>query len=279
VQCGDLLVGDEGSRTVTIENTSAFSLRYTLTPQQAGHGNDGPLPPFDVTPVEAEIAGGASLQLTVRFSPDHASDDYWQLLEVSVPNQESEPHLLMLRGRASTSAGYVLAPWQHSQDGPTLLTAPPRDLLCLPTPAVTALPASAGAPGAMEILLVPSGEEGSASAIILIGHAKANVIDVKPAALDFSFEGLDDAASRRGFAVEPLKGVVKEGEVQAVTVSFTMKEEALAGSELGVIASFGVSQWAEVALKCILKGGNPAPTQPETTVLLKGYIAGRSSAE
>ena len=86
------------------------------------------------------------------------------------------------------------------------------------------------------------------------------------------------SATRRGFAVEPIKGVVKEGEQQAVIVSFTLKEEAMAGTELGVIASFGVSQWAEVPLKCVLKGGTPAAASPETSVLLKGYIAGRSSA-
>ena len=82
---------------------------------------------------------------------------------------------------------------------------------------------------------------------------------------------------RRGFSVEPLKGVVKEGEQQCVTVSFTVRDEAMAGTELGVIASFGVSQWAEVQLKCTLKGGNPPPTNPETVIQLKGYIAGRSS--
>ena len=62
-------------------------------------------------------------------------------------------------------------------------------------------------------------------------------------------------------------------------MGFALKEEAMAGSELGVIASFGVSQWAEVTLKCILKGGSPAPVQPETIVLLKGYVAGRSGAD
>ena len=51
----------------------------------------------------------------------------------------------------------------------------------------------------------------------------------------------------------------------------------MAGSELAVIASFGVSQWAEVELKVTLKGGAPPPAQPEMRVLLKGYIAGRSS--
>ena len=68
-----------------------------------------------------------------------------------------------------------------------------------------------------------------------------------------------------------------QGEQQIVTVSFTLKPEAMVGTELGVIASFGVSQWAEARVKCTLKGGNPAPAMPETNIVLKGYIAGRSS--
>ena len=44
--------------------------------------------------------------------------------------------------------------------------------------------------------------------------------DVKPAALEFSFEGLSDEAQRRGFSVEPAKGTVEPGATKAVTVSF-----------------------------------------------------------
>ncbi|KOO24331.1 flagellar associated protein [Chrysochromulina tobinii] len=277
VHCGDVLVGSEASKTVTIENKSAFAVGYALKLLQAGHTNNGAAPVFDVSPTEAEIAGGATLTLTVRFAPDLASDSFWQLLEVSVPNQESSPHLLMLRGRSYESAGYVLAPEQHSQVGPSLLLAKARDTICLPTPALTGIPAAAPTDKRIiEVLLVPSGAAGAATATLLIGNCKALVPDPKAAGLEFSFEGLDDAASRRGFGVEPLKGVVKEGEQQAIKLSFTLKEEALAGTELGVIASFGVPQWAEVSLKCVLKGGTPPPAQPETIVLLKGYIAGRS---
>ena len=64
-----------------------------------------------------------------------------------------------------------------------------------------------------------------------------------------------------------------------VTLSFTLKEGAMAGTELGVIASFGVSQWAEANVKCVLKGGNPPPLLGETEILLKGYIAGQSAGE
>ena len=34
---------------------------------------------------------------------------------------------------------------------------------------------------------------------------------------------------------------------------------------------------AEAHVKCVLKGGNPAPLMPETEIHLKGYIAGRNA--
>ncbi len=62
-----------------------------------------------------------------------------------------------------------------------------------------------------------------------------------------------------------------------MTLSFGLKAEALRGSELGLIASFGVSQWAEAAVRCVLKGGSPPPAQPEMAVLLRGFIAAQSA--
>ena len=277
---GDLLVGDESTSKVVIENTSEFALRYHLQTLGMGHSNNGPLPPFDVTPCEAEIEGGKSLELTVTFSPDHASDAFWQLLEVSVPNQEAEPHLLLIRGRCTASAGFLLAPEQQPIDGPALMTSPARDLLGLPAPAASASGLVAGVSCSRQLVLqlVPSGAEGVGTTSLLIGHAAPRTLaDIKPAPLEFSFEGLDDEAVRRGFSIDPIKGSLKEGETAVITVSFTLKEEAMAGTELGVIASFGVSQWAEAHVKCLLKGGNPAPLMPETEIQLKGYIAGRNA--
>ena len=279
---GNLLVGDECTAVVTIENTSEFALRYHLVSLGSGHANDGPLPPFDLSPCEAEIAGGESRQLTVRFSPDHASDAFWDLLEVSVPNQEAEPHLLLVRGRCFATAGYLLAPEQLPVDGPSLMTCPMRDLLGLPEPATSAsgLVAGVSEPRQMALQLVPTGEEGKGETTLVIGHCKPEkLVDIKPAPLEFSFEGLDDEATRRGFAIDPIKGTIKEGEEVKVSVSFALRPEAMAGTELGVIASFGVSQWAEARVRCVLKGGNPPPRLAETEILLKGYIAGRSAGE
>ena len=66
---------------------------------------------------------------------------------------------------------------------------------------------------------------------------------------------------------------VEAGGTKEVVVSFAPNPDAVLGSELGVIASFGVSQWAEAALKLVLKGGSPPPLQPETHIALKGFIS------
>ena len=98
------------------------------------------------------------------------------------------------------------------------------------------------------------------------------------AALEFSFEGLTDEVTKSGFSVDVPKGTVEAGTTKPVTISFALSPESLQNSELGIIASFGVSQWAEASLKLVLKGGNPPPLQPETHIALKGFIASTSAA-
>ena len=70
------------------------------------HGN----PTFNMNPMLIE---------SIRLS-----DFFWDLIEVSVPNQEAEPHLLLVRGRAFATAGYLLSPEQQPIDGPALLLCP-----------------------------------------------------------------------------------------------------------------------------------------------------------
>merc|ERR1712110_600622 len=91
--------------------------------------------------------------------------------------------------------------------------------------------------------------------------------------------GFTDEVARRGFSIEPAKGTVEPGSTREVVVSFALKPEAIKGSELGLIASFGVSQWAEAVVTCVLKGGNPPCSAPETQILLKGFIPSMSPAD
>ena len=282
---GDVLVGDEAEAVVEVVNTSQFALTFALRPEGRGHGNRGALPPFDAAPCEARIAEGGSQLITARFTPDHAGDSFFELLEIEVPNQR-EANLLLLRGRAHACAGYLLSPEQQREGGDGVLDVPPQDLLALPKAAPTgdgggeAATGDGGGPPAprlIELQLVPDGET-AGTATLIVGHCKSSKGDVKPAALEFSFEGLSDEAQRRGFSVEPAKGTVEPGATKAVTVSFAPSADAVKGSELGLIASFGVAQWAEAELKCVLKGGNPPPEQPETRIAIQGYIAAEGVA-
>ena len=273
---GDCLVGDEASGAVDILNTSQFALRLLLTPLASGHANLGPLPPLDVSPTEATVEAGKRLRVNARFAPDHAGEDFFELLKVEVPNQEGG-QTLMLRGRAWACAGYVLTPEQQATGagatGTALLHAPPQDMVALPPPELGS--AAAAEPRVIELALSPSaGAPGTAT--LIVGNLKPSSVDAKdkPAPFEFSFEGLSDEASKRGFSIEPMKGSVEAGGTKEVVVSFAPNPDAVRGSELGVIASFGVSQWAEATLKCVLKGGSPAPPpeQSEIVFKLRGHV-------
>ena len=277
---GDALVGDEVQGSVEIRNTSQFALRFQLVRVAGGHANLGPLPPLDASPCEATIQAGEAQRLSVRFAPDHAGEHYFELLKVEVPNQKGG-QLLMLRGRAWPSAGYVLAPEQQLGPGglerEALLVAPPQDLVELPPPPDAATGGAAGEARLIELDLEPADDGAPGTMTLVVGNLKpaspADLPDVKPAALEFSFEGLSDDASRRGFSIDPPKASVNPGETKEVTLSFAPNPDAVRGSELGVIASFGVSQWAEASVKCVLKGGSPAPEQPEIAIKLRGRVS------
>lgn len=79
LQMPDVLVGEEATARVQVVNTSEFSLRYTLVPMRAGHSNRGSVPPFDVSPLRAEVPKGGSRTLSLRFSATHASDSFSQV--------------------------------------------------------------------------------------------------------------------------------------------------------------------------------------------------------
>jgi len=269
LQMNDVLVGDVTTSTVEVINTSEFATRYTLVALRSGHANHGCVPPFDLSPVEADVPAGGKQILTARFSATHASDSFFQLFEVSVPNQQGSK-TLMLRGRAWPCAGYVLSPQQQLRTPERLLNVAQQDMLNLPS-ASTGL-ADASLP--MEIELIPSRDTNTASAVITIGHIKGtNMSNGKPSALEFVFEGLTDEVTKRGFNVDLPKGTVDAGASKQVTLSFTVRPESMQNTELGIIASFGVSQWAEASLKLVLKGGNPLPSKPETQIIVKGFIA------
>jgi hypothetical protein len=66
-----------------------------------------------------------------------------------------------------------------------------------------------------------------------VGNLKPSSLDPKdkPAPFEFSFEGLSDEASKRGFSIEPMKGAVEAGGTKEVLVSFAPNPDAVRGSD------------------------------------------------
>ena len=66
-----------------------------------------------------------------------------------------------------------------------------------------------------------------------MGNLKPSSLDPKdkPAPFEFSFEGLSDEASKRGFSIEPMKGAVEAGGTKEVLVSFAPNPDAVRGSD------------------------------------------------
>ena len=66
-----------------------------------------------------------------------------------------------------------------------------------------------------------------------MGNLKPSSLDPKdkPAPFEFSFEGLSDDASKRGFSIEPMKGTVEAGGTKEVLVSFAPNPDAVRGSD------------------------------------------------
>ena len=82
--------------------------------------------------------------------------------------------------------------------------------------------------------------------------------------------------TRKKHARLPALESLKEGETAMISISFAPKMDEIGATELGIIASFGVAQWATTSLRLTLKGGTPLGTRENVThVTLKGFLSGR----
>mmetsp|Transcript_13263 Transcript_13263/g.44213 ORF Transcript_13263/g.44213 Transcript_13263/m.44213 type:complete len:1380 (-) Transcript_13263:173-4312(-) len=278
VHVGDVLVADRATRSFDLVNESAFPVTFALRAVKSGHANLGPLPPFDVSPTAGEIPPGGAQPLSFTFAPDHASVHFFQLVEVAMAGgsdagEPSAPLLqLFVTGRAWLSSGFVLPPAMSGAQ--SLLAPPPLDVSAAAEGGDAAAAASEEAEE-MVIELAPSGGGGKAVYELTFGNASSEA--KKPPPLEVSFEGLSEEAVQVGFSVEPKKLSVEAGATKTATLSFELGESALQGTQLGLIASLGMTQWAEARLKVLCKGGAPAMHQPEWPLLLKGLVLGRAA--
>lgn len=281
IHLGDVLAGAQLTRTVDLANESDFAVKFVLKSVRRGHANLGPFGAFDVLPAEAAIPAGGVQRLTLTFSPDHAGVHFFELFELAMAGGTSGEgtQMLLLSGRAWSSGGYVLPPALSGLQGEALLSAPAQDVLELAAASAAAAASGGGAEADEIVLELVPGADGTASCSLTFGNIKAGDAGAKPSALEVSFEGLSDDAAKRGFSIQPMKMTVEPGTTKQAVFNFALRREALRGTELGLIASFGVPQWAEARLRAVMKGGFPAMVHPELPILMKGYISKPMSSD
>jgi hypothetical protein len=274
IHLGDVLVGEQLTRIVDLANESDFAVKFVLKSVRRGHANLRPFAAFDMSPAEAAIPSGGVQRLTLSFSPDHPGLHFFELFELAMADGISTEgtQLLLLSGRAWSSGGYVLPPALGGLQGEALLSAPAQDVLALAAGSVAAAAGGGGAEAEVMVLELVPGASGAASCELTFGNIKPGDAAAKSSNLEVSFEGLSDEAARRGFSIQPMKMSIEPGTTKQAVFAFELRREALRGTELGLIASFGVSQWAEARVRAVMKGGHPAMAQPELPILMKGFI-------
>ena len=81
-----VLVGETAEKTFQITNVSGFPVNFDLVSKAAGVDNLSKLRPFLFTPSMGTIAAKSAYTVKIVFQPDHASNDYFDMLEIDIPN-------------------------------------------------------------------------------------------------------------------------------------------------------------------------------------------------
>jgi hypothetical protein len=251
---GDVLAGEKTERTVTIVNTSAFPVSFTLVPRTwpETSSNINGIRPFVYSPGEGKIEKGGSMEINVTFSPDHEGPHFDDLVEVKMPNQARET-LLRVTGRG-WERGLFVAGGERGHE--------PQD----PFAAAVARRRVAGAalPPMEPVALTlkgATGPGGTASGEVYAGAVKAGD---KGAGGEWALGALPSDAAAAGWKVELDKGKVDPGARSPIVFTFSPAATPLVGS----LAYFGLPEWKECQVECVLKGGMPAAPAEGEKVLI-----------
>ena len=94
---GNVMQNEYVEKGFTIKNISTFPVTFNLATQVHGVDNKSHLAPFTLVPATATIKPGADYPVKIIFQPDHASNHYFDVLLVDIPNQ-IKPKQVFLRG-------------------------------------------------------------------------------------------------------------------------------------------------------------------------------------
>ncbi|GIL93003.1 hypothetical protein Vretifemale_20446 [Volvox reticuliferus] len=133
---GDVLVGESGSRTLTVTNVCPFPLSFTMVVIGSGASADPNLamrPPFSCHPAEGTLAQGETAEVTVSFSPNSQRPYFADMLQVVVPNQQDELRV-PLRGRGWQEGVFVAGPSYPEPDPDPFLLQQLAETVRVPLP-------------------------------------------------------------------------------------------------------------------------------------------------
>merc|ERR1712166_1701669 len=103
---GDGLINETITAEIFIINCSdQIELTFKLHMKQDAHSNHSSVVPFDCMPNTCAIGMGGRENVTVRFSPDHESWRYSQMITVEIPGQPPKP--IRLIGRSWTRSLFI----------------------------------------------------------------------------------------------------------------------------------------------------------------------------
>lgn len=70
-----------------ITNVSSFAVNFNLDSKARGVENLNKRAPFLFMPSQGTIQAKQTYEVKVVFQPDHASDDFFDMFEIDIPNQ------------------------------------------------------------------------------------------------------------------------------------------------------------------------------------------------
>ncbi|RLN96954.1 hypothetical protein BBJ28_00000704 [Nothophytophthora sp. Chile5] len=279
----DVLARTRSVQELLVANGSVFPLAFSIVNEEESGGltTSTGLPVFSFSPSEATIPAEGAMKVLVAFQPDHQRPGhYTQRFRLKVPN-ESERHTLELSGRCWENQVYVFAPTAAaaSTTGRALVTPPSvEDLFDLP-PSValsqlTGDLSTAGfrkPPVTLTLSFPGLDEGGNDSQTLFVGSTApcggSSGVSDDVSGSSGSFEFVVDATSPHAklFTLEPMRGTVAAGQQLAVQVAY-QPPMATAATDSSRRPELEVSQWVQLRVRCVLKGGLLWRTLPTASV-------------
>ncbi len=94
---GNVVQNEFVEKQFTIKNISTFPVTFNLNSQVCGVYNKQKLTPFTLIPATGTIKAQSDYPVKIIFQPDHASNYYFDVLLIDIPNQ-IKPKQVFVRG-------------------------------------------------------------------------------------------------------------------------------------------------------------------------------------